>query len=116
MGVARTFQTVKTFANMAVLQNVLLGSYFGTSNTIKSRDALGEAEDLLDFVGLSAVKASPAKDLTLANQKRLEVARALATKPELLLLDEIMEGLNPAEVAEAMELISRIREKESPLL
>ena len=111
MGVARTFQTVKTFANMPVLQNVLLGSYFGTSNTIKSNDAQEEAEDLLEFVGLSAVKASPAKDLTLANQKRLEVARALATKPELLLLDEIMEGLNPAEVAQAMELISGIRDK-----
>ena len=111
MGVARTFQTVKTFANMPVLQNVLLGSYFGTSNTIKSNDARVEAEDLLEFVGLSAVKASPAKDLTLANQKRLEVARALATKPELLLLDEIMEGLNPAEVAQAMELISGIRDK-----
>jgi branched-chain amino acid transport system ATP-binding protein len=111
MGVARTFQTVKTFANMPVLQNVLLGSFFGTSNTIKSTDALGEAENSLEFVGLSAVKASPAKDLTLANQKRLEVARALATKPEVLLLDEIMEGLNPAEVAQAMELISRIRDK-----
>jgi branched-chain amino acid transport system ATP-binding protein len=111
MGVARTFQTVKTFANMPVLQNVLLGSYFGTSGTISSTDALGEATDLLEFVGLSAVKASPAKDLTLANQKRLEVARALATKPELLLLDEIMEGLNPAEVAQAMDLISRIRDR-----
>ena len=111
MGVARTFQTVKTFANMPVFQNVLLGSFFGNSNTISSTDAMGEAAELLEFVGLSAVKETPAKDLTLANQKRLEVARALATKPELLLLDEIMAGLNPAEVAQAMELISRIRDK-----
>jgi branched-chain amino acid transport system ATP-binding protein len=59
MGVARTFQTVKTFANMPVLQNVLLGSYFGTSGTISSTDALGEATDLLEFVGLSAVKSHP---------------------------------------------------------
>jgi branched-chain amino acid transport system ATP-binding protein len=111
MGVARTFQTVKTFANMPVFQNVLLGAFFGTSNTISSTDALGEAEELLEFVGLSAVKDASAKDLTLANQKRLEMARALATKPELLLLDEIMEGLNPAEVAQAMELITRIRDR-----
>jgi branched-chain amino acid transport system ATP-binding protein len=65
----------------------------------------------LEFVGLSTLKAAPAKDLTLANQKRLEVAGALATKPELLLLDEIMAGLNPAEVAQAMELVSKIRDK-----
>jgi branched-chain amino acid transport system ATP-binding protein len=109
MGVARTFQTVKTFANMPVFQNVLLGSFFGTSNTVSSTDAIRQASELLEFVGLSTVKDAPAKDLTLANQKRLEVARALATKPELLLLDEIMEGLNSTEVAQAMELITRIR-------
>ena len=63
------------------------------------------------FVGFSAVKLTPAKDLTLANQKRLEVARALATKPELLLLDELMAGFNPTEVAQAMELVTRIRDK-----
>jgi branched-chain amino acid transport system ATP-binding protein len=66
---------------------------------------------LLEFVGLSTLKAAPAKDLTLANQKRLEVAGALATQPELLLLDEIMAGLNPAEVAQAMELVARIRDR-----
>jgi len=111
MGVARTFQSVKVFANMPVLENVLLGSLFGTSNSISSADAAREAMGLLEFVGLSAVRATPAKDLTLANQKRLEVARALATKPELLLLDELMAGLNPTEVAQAMELVTRIREE-----
>jgi branched-chain amino acid transport system ATP-binding protein len=65
----------------------------------------------LEFVGLSAAKAIPAKDLTLAHQKRLEVARALATKPELLLLDELMAGLNSTEVAQAMDLVTRIREQ-----
>ncbi|MBE9522735.1 MAG: ABC transporter ATP-binding protein [Proteobacteria bacterium] len=112
MGVARTFQSVKVFANIPVLDNVLLGSFFGTSTGISPADAVNEATELLEFVGLSAVKKTPAKDLTLANQKRLEVAGALATKPELLLLDEIMAGLNPAEVAQAMELVSRIRNKE----
>ena len=111
MGVARTFQTVKVFADMPVLDNVVLGSFFGTSTGMSSADAAGEATELLEFVGLSAVKATPAKDLTLANQKRLEVARALATHPELLLLDEIMAGLNPTEVAQAMELVERIRDK-----
>jgi branched-chain amino acid transport system ATP-binding protein len=111
MGVARTFQSVKVFANMPVLENVVLGSLFGTSNSVSSADAAREAMESLEFVGLSAVRATPAKDLTLANQKRLEVARALATKPELLLLDELMAGLNPTETAEAMELVTRIRDK-----
>ena len=111
MGLARTFQSVKIFANMPVLDNVLLGSLFGASNSMSSADAAREATGFLEFVGLSAVRVTPAKDLTLANQKRLEVARALATKPELLLLDEMMAGLNPTETAEAMELVTRIRDK-----
>lgn len=111
MGVARTFQLVKVFADMPALSNVILGSYFGMSPGMSSKDAVREATELLEFVGLSAVKGTPAKDLTLANQKRLEVARALATNPELLLLDEMMAGLNPAEVDQAMELVTRIRDK-----
>jgi len=111
MGVARTFQLVKVFADMPALNNVILGSYFGMSPGMSSKDAIREATELLEFVGLSAVKGTPAKDLTLANQKRLEVARALATNPELLLLDEMMAGLNPAEVGQAMELVTRIRDK-----
>jgi branched-chain amino acid transport system ATP-binding protein len=111
MGVARTFQLVKVFADMPALNNVILGSYFGMSPGSSSKDAVREATELLEFVGLSAVKGTPAKDLTLANQKRLEVARALATNPELLLLDEMMAGLNPAELAQAMELVTRIRDK-----
>jgi branched-chain amino acid transport system ATP-binding protein len=111
LGVARTFQTVKIFANMSVLDNVALGALFGAADHISSADAERQATALLEFVGLSALKAAPAKDLTLANQKRLEVAGALATQPELLLLDEIMAGLNPAEVAQAMELVAMIRER-----
>jgi branched-chain amino acid transport system ATP-binding protein len=111
MGVARTFQTVKVFANMPVVNNVVLGCYFGMSPGLSSLDATVKASEILAFVGLSEVKDTPAKDLTLANQKRLEVARALATDPELLLLDEIMAGLNPTEVGQAMELVTRIRGK-----
>ena len=111
LGVARTFQTVKIFANMSVLDNVALGALFGASARMSSADAEKQATALLEFVGLSTLKEAPAKDLTLANQKRLEVAGALATQPELLLLDEIMAGLNPAEVAQAMELVARIRDR-----
>jgi len=111
-GVARTFQSVKVFSNMTVLENVLLGSLFGRSIGIRIPDAnKAEAMELLEFVELSAKKGSLAKDLTIANQKRLEVARALATKPELLLLDEVVAGLNPTEVAQVIELIKKIRNK-----
>ena len=110
-GVARTFQSVKIFGNIPVFGNVLLGALFGTSTGMSSPDATREAMESLEFVGLSAARATPAKDLTLVNQKRLEVARALATKPELLLLDELIAGLNPAETTEAMELVTKIRDK-----
>lgn len=111
MGVARTFQSVKVFANMPALENVVLGSFFGNSPRVSSADALREATELLEFVGLSEVRATPAKDLTLINQKRLEIAGALATKPEVLLLDELMAGLNPTEMTQAMALITRLRDK-----
>ena len=111
MGVARTFQTVKVFADLPVISNVVLGSYFGKLRGRSSAEALGEAAEWLQFVGLSAAKATPAKDLTLAHQKRLEVARALATQPELLMLDEMMAGLTATEVAEAMELVAKIRKQ-----
>jgi branched-chain amino acid transport system ATP-binding protein len=111
MGVARTFQTVKIFANMPVIENVRLGALFGSPHGMSSADATSEAAALLDFVGLSKMKALLSSDLTLANQKRLEVAQALATNPELLLLDELMAGLTNTEVAQAMELVARIRKR-----
>lgn len=111
MGVARTFQAVKIFENMTVLDNVLLGALFGTVSGKSATEAAKKAEELVDFVGLSPVKSAVARDLTLVNQKRIEVARALATEPELLLLDELMAGLNPSEVSQAMELVTRIRDE-----
>jgi branched-chain amino acid transport system ATP-binding protein len=110
MGIGRTFQETKVFPNMPVLQNVLVGAFFGTPNLISGASAAKETAQALDFVGLSAMGATPVNDLTLVNQKRVEVARALATKPELLLLDELMAGLNAAEVSEAMELVTKIRD------
>jgi branched-chain amino acid transport system ATP-binding protein len=110
-GVARTFQSVNIFPNMLVQENVSLGALFGTPASTKAPSAAKEAAELLDFVGLSEMSPIPAGELTLVNQKRLEVATALATKPELLLLDELMAGLTPTETAEAMELVTRIRDR-----
>jgi branched-chain amino acid transport system ATP-binding protein len=110
-GVARTFQLVKVFPHMSVLENVLLGSLFGTSPRPRLMDAEAQAVGLLELVELLDKKKSPTRDLTVANQKRVEVARALATKPELLLLDEVMAGLNPTEVSEFIKLIKNIRNK-----
>jgi branched-chain amino acid transport system ATP-binding protein len=110
MGVSRTFQETKIFTDIPVFQNVLMGAFFGTPTRISGVDAAREAGQALDFVGLSAMSATPVQDLTLVNQKRVEVARALATKPELLLLDELMAGLNPTETSEAMELVTKIRD------
>jgi branched-chain amino acid transport system ATP-binding protein len=110
-GLARTFQLVKLFGSMTVSQNILLACLFGRSDRIHKSDAQREASNLLEFVGLSGMDGVIVKEMTIAKQKRLEVARALATKPELLLLDELMAGLNPTEVAEATELILRIQKK-----
>ena len=111
LGIARTFQSVKIFPNISVLENVTLGALFGKSSSASSEVFLKEVEEILDFIGLSAFKFSQAKDLTLVNQKRVEVARALATGPELLLLDELMAGLNHTEISETMEMVSRIRDE-----
>lgn len=111
MGLARTFQNVKIFSNMKVVDNVLMGCFFGSSTKISVSKAQQEADGILSFVGLAGLKESPAADLTLANQKRLEVARALATRPDVLMLDEMMEGLNQSEVSQAMDLVTRIRDE-----
>ncbi len=110
-GVARTFQTVKIFGDMTVLDHAMLGALFGGCERVPRREARKEALNWLEFVGLKGMENVLAKDLTLPRQKRLEVARALATRPEILMLDELMAGLNPAEVSEAMELVKKIRDK-----
>ena len=110
-GVARTFQSAKLFAGLTVFENVLAAALYGTKRAISVRDAEREASELLEFVELSPVKTILAKDLPIASRKRLEVARALATQPHLLMFDEVMAGLNPTEVSESMELITRIRKK-----
>jgi branched-chain amino acid transport system ATP-binding protein len=111
LGIARTFQTVKIFPHVTVARNVMVGAIFGTGHYVSSREAQKKAEETLEFVDLLPLKDSLAGDLTLAQQKRLEVARALASGPELLLLDELMAGLTQTEVAEAMMDIKQIRDR-----
>ena len=106
-GVARTFQLVRPFAGLSALENVLVGRLYGRARGTTA-EAVAEAERLLALVGPEARAGVPAAQLTLIERKRLELARALATSPQLLLLDEFMAGLNPAETASAMTLIRRL--------
>jgi branched-chain amino acid transport system ATP-binding protein len=107
---ARTFQSVNLFPQMSVLENILIGALFGASiNSIN--EAGKEGLELLAFVGLSGKENLPAGELSVPEQKRLEIARALATEPELLLLDEVMAGLNSSEVVDALTLIKEINDR-----
>lgn len=107
LGVARTFQLVRIFGDLTALENVLVGRLYGRERGSAAR-AVAEAERCLALVGLEARAEVPASQLTFIDRKRLELARALATSPHLLLLDEFMAGLNPAETADAMALVRKL--------
>jgi branched-chain amino acid transport system ATP-binding protein len=108
-GVGRTFQLTKTFFEFTALQNVMVGRSYGQQPARSQRQAAEESLQILEQVGLGDKARMPAKNLTLMQRKMLELARALASKPRLLLLDELMAGLNPGETEEACSLIRRIR-------
>jgi branched-chain amino acid transport system ATP-binding protein len=110
LGIARTFQLVRPFPNLTVLDNVAVGSIYGRQPAKSRLAAEAAARDVLDMLGLLSRSRQLARSLTLVDRKRLELARALATQPKLLLLDELLAGLNPSEVVTAMDLVRHIRD------
>ncbi len=110
MGIARTWQVVKPFQNMTVRENVTVGALFGKGNRGSVAAASAKADEVLEFVGLSRVRGRSADELTIADRKRLELAKALAMEPEVLLLDEVMAGLNLVEIEGAMDLVRSVRD------
>ncbi|HHV71230.1 MAG TPA: ABC transporter ATP-binding protein [Clostridia bacterium] len=127
-GIARTFQNIRLFGAMTVLENVLIGQHcrtktglFGAITRLGSvkkeeENAREKAEELLKFVGLLEKKNEKAKNLPYGEQRRLEIARALATDPELLLLDEPAAGMNPQETNDLIDLIKQIRQMGKTIL
>jgi len=107
LGITRTFQIVKPFAHLSTLENVAVGAFNRSDNITKVED---KSWEILNFVGLEQKALDPASSLTLPDRKRLELARALASEPKLLLLDEVMAGLNPTEQHEIINLIRKICE------
>jgi branched-chain amino acid transport system ATP-binding protein len=105
LGLARTFQVAKPFGAMTVLANVMTGAFLRDGHVAAARERAREA---INFVGLSAREQTAAKDLTTIDQRRLEMARALATQPRILLLDEVMAGLNPSEIDQAVALVGKL--------
>ena len=110
-GMGRTFQIPKPFRSLSVLENVAAGVAFGKQGLKEIGRGKERAREILQFVGLSEKESYVPAGLTVADLKRLELARALATGPDLLLLDEVVAGLNPSETTDAVELIGRIRKE-----
>jgi len=113
MGITRTFQIVKTLSDMTVQQNVMTGAFLHTRSTAGARK---EADKVLELLGLLHRKDKPGRDLTIVERKMVEIARALATQPRILMLDECMAGLNQTEVKNIMQLIVALKDQGLTLL
>ncbi len=110
-GIARTFQITKPFLGMSVIENAVVGSYFGHHKRKRLKDCIDRAQHTLFLVGLEDKKDVLASQLTLGERKRLELARALSSDPAILLLDEVVAGLNPTEALDMVALIKKIRKE-----
>jgi len=108
IGIARTFQTVRPFVRMTVIENVMMGGLFGRDHTLSTRKSRERASEVLDFMNLSNRSDVFAGSLSLAEQRRLELARALAVQPKLLMLDEVMAGLNLTEIGNTLDLLVKV--------
>ena len=106
-GIGRTFQIVQPFADLSVCENIMLGAFMHTAD---AKEARAIAEQVAELTELTALLDTRARNLTVGGMKRLEMARALATRPRILLLDEVMAGLNPTDVAKAIAVIRRVRD------
>jgi branched-chain amino acid transport system ATP-binding protein len=114
MGIAKTSQLVQPFKEMTVLENVLVGGLHGKNLSLLK--ATQEAEEILEFVGLGALKETASGSINVSDRRRLELARALATGAEVILLDENMAGLNPAEIEEVLKLLREVRNQGKTLV
>ena len=112
-GLTRTFQVVKPFPHLSVLDNVMVGAYIHTNATDEARQ---KSREILDFLGMGSMTEMLAGGLPVAMRKRLEIAKALATEPQMLLLDEAMAGLRPTETDEVIELVRRVSQQGVALL
>jgi branched-chain amino acid transport system ATP-binding protein len=115
-GIGRTFQIAHSFPEMTALENVMMALWFGKNKVLPASERQDEAEDLLQMVGLGHKGTTRARELTLSELRRLEVARALGTRPHLLLLDEIAAGLSPQAVKQSVELVESLRDQGLTLL
>ncbi len=106
-GMVRTFQITQPFSRLSVLENIMVGAYAHVRNKTEAADL---ARQIADDVGMGKMLDMESTSLTVAGRKRLELARALSTRPRLLLLDEVMAGLNPTEIEEIIQIIRKIRE------
>ena len=111
MGIARTFQNAKPFLSMTVLQNVASGLLFGTHPVLTIKIAEEESMDVLKFVGLEAKSHIPVESLTIGDIRRLEIARAIASKPKMILFDEVLAGLTAREIETALFFINKLRDE-----